>query len=252
MRTVADPAAAVIGAQERLCVVLAPAGFGKTTTALRAIERAGGLALYIPATLLTDATPAVTALIASVVEFDGFLDEDRAAIEPLLRPVLKHLLKQRDLPVVVLLDGLDESIRLTRRGGMHWLFGQLRDIEVPIVLGCRAEFWQDRLADFRTSLGEPAASGAKRVQEIRTVELLPWEAEQIAALATRFAGRTTDADARARLERFAQDAGVDAIRLFGDVPRTPLFCASSSKHSRAETCLRGRAPRCLSNGHESR
>jgi hypothetical protein len=223
VRTVADPAAAVVGAQERLRIILAPAGFGKTTTALRAIERAGGLALYVPATLLTDATPSITALIAGVVELDEFLDEDRAAIEPLLRPVLKHLLKQRDLPVVVLVDGLDESIRLTRRGGMQWLFGQLRDIAVPIVLGCRTEFWRDRLADFRTSLGERAASGATQVQKIRTVELLPWRSEQIAALAARSAGRTTDPDARARLERFAREAGADAIRIFGDVPRTPLF-----------------------------
>ena len=61
------------------------------------------------------------------------------------------------------------------------------------------------------------------MQKLRTVELLPWEAEQIAELAARFAGRTADADARARFERFARDAGVDAIRFFGDVPRTPLF-----------------------------
>jgi hypothetical protein len=59
--------------------------------------------------------------------------------------------------------------------------------------------------------------------QIRTVELLPWRSEQISALATPFAARTTDPDARARLERFARDAGADAIRLFGDVPRTPLF-----------------------------
>lgn len=111
VRTVADPAAAVVSAQERLRVLLAPAGFGKTTTALRAIEGAGGLALYIPATLLTDATPTVTALIASVVELDEFLDEDRAVIEPLLRPVLKYLLKQRDLPVVV------SSMGSTNRSG---------------------------------------------------------------------------------------------------------------------------------------
>lgn len=61
------------------------------------------------------------------------------------------------------------------------------------------------------------------MQKIRTVELLPWGGKQIAELATRFAGLTADADARARIERFARDAGLDALRLFGDVPRTPLF-----------------------------
>jgi hypothetical protein len=140
-----------------------------------------------------------------------------------LRPTWEHLLRQPDAPAALILDGLDESFYLTRRGGLQILLNLLRDVKVPVVLTARTEFFRARQADFTTLFGLTGAGPGRR-RRIRLVELLPWDDAQIALLARRYHDSLADPDEQQRLRRLITSIEQGAYRSFyGNIPRRPLF-----------------------------
>ncbi len=154
----------------------------------------------------------------------GFPAEDRPTLRLLIRPALQYLLGGTDLQVILIIDGLDESAFLSRSGGMQTLFNILQPVRVPVVLSMRTEFWSERVAEFATVVGKTGPPDARRNRRIRLVELLPWRDEEITRLLERHRDAAADGQERARLgELVAAVSSGEFERLFGDIPRRPLF-----------------------------
>src|SRR5438067_1365308 len=83
-----------------------------------------------------------------------------------------YVLKDKDTPVILILDALDESIYFSRPGGLQQLFNQLRDIRVPVILLARSEFWEGKQSDFANSYGLRTETQSKIVnRKVRMIRL---------------------------------------------------------------------------------
>jgi hypothetical protein len=61
--------------------------------------------------------------------------EDRATHETVAREVLARILKREDAPLLLILDGLDDSIFFNERGGLQRLMNMVKeDVRVPVVM----------------------------------------------------------------------------------------------------------------------
>lgn len=236
----ADPAALLLGGaggtsrgpSGNVTMLIGEAGFGKTTAALRALrppapERgAPRCVLYVPGAQITPVLCSKDLLLQCLDEIPALCQasaEERPDLESIARPTFEYLLKQHDAGVAIVLDGLDESFYLTRRGGLQILMNLLREVQVPVVLIARKEYWYARLGDFATQFGA-VARDSRRPRSVRLLELLPWDDAQIAELARRFAATLCDPDQRARLQRFLRSIEEGEYqRFYGDIPRRPLF-----------------------------
>ncbi|BET57738.1 hypothetical protein [Geobacter sp. 60473] len=212
-----------------ISLMIGEAGYGKTTSVLRSFKKSRKKVFYLAAAAVRPDRMGSKQLLASCVNLDELLvdiaEEDIPTQLTIARPVIELLLKNGDLPVVLVLDGLDESIYFSMRGGVQTLFNQLRDVKVPVVLTARSEFWFSRLADFQMSFGEIARNTAiVRRNQIKLIELLPWTDHEIQELAVRFRDTLPDPVSRDRINVF-----IDLVRsgkyqeIFGDIPRRPLF-----------------------------
>jgi len=224
-----DPAIEVLSSdRSNLILMIGEAGYGKTTVALRALACTNHLIFYVPAATIPKNVNSTMALLRHCIKperlFDDVLNKDRQTLERLTGPIMKYLLKDEATPVILILDGLDESVYFSRRGGLQSLFNQLRDIRVPVVMTARKEFWTQRQIDFSNLFGE-AGSRVKGVhRRIRLIELLPWEKEQIGLLARRYTDTLKDAEQREHLNRLIQIIESNEYEdYYGDIPRRPLF-----------------------------
>lgn len=212
-----------------LCIVLGEAGFGKTTTAVRTIGATARQVLYIPAAVIPPHIAGTKVLLAQLVEvealLDGVSDQDLETGSRIARAAIEYLLKDEQTPTALVIDGLDESVSVSRRGGVQTLLNALKAVRVPEILLMRTEFWRTKLVDFSTSFGAVAKDPAMVwTRELSVIELLPWSDGEIASFARARHTRSTDDEARKRLEEFLALVGSGGFEeLYGDIPRRPLF-----------------------------
>ena len=211
-------------------VLIGEAGYGKTISALRAISSGGRKVFYVPAANVAGDTVNTKGLLSQCVSIDDALQQfdetDLPTLEKIARPVVEYLLNDDSTPAALILDGLDESIFFTRRGGIQQLFNMLKLVRVPVLLVARLEFWQSRLFDFETSFGLRSPKDSKRnyTSRFQLIELLPWSDAQIILLAQRYRDNLADNAQKANIDKFIEaiSHGKYAL-LYGDVPRRPLF-----------------------------
>jgi len=224
----ADPAKEILSySNDNLIIMIGEAGYGKTTSALRSYSSDKKI-FYVPAARISNTVMGTKDLLQNSVKLDEVLEDVEIPDIPvhtrLLRPVTEYILKDKDTPAVLILDGLDESIYFTRRGGLQSLFNQLHDINIPIILTARSEFWTDRQSDFTTSFGVIGQKKRRNLKKIKLVELLPWENDQIITISKRYHDLQKDTDCKRRIQNFIEVVEKGNYgNLYGDIPRRPLF-----------------------------
>jgi len=227
---VADPTAILLEKGEgRLSILVGEFGSGKTTAISRLLAASVAEPIVVPGAILSEvhirsSKELISRSFDHALLLESVQEADREMLTFLLPPVLAQLLKDKELPTVLVFDGLDESTFISRRGGFQHLFNILREVQVPVVLTLRTELWQRSQQDFATAMGYRAPADGIRNQKVRLVELLPWSEDEIGELLRRSLRLTVDPTTRANLidlddllssGRFAE--------LFGDIPRRPLF-----------------------------
>jgi hypothetical protein len=120
--------------------MIGEAGFGKTTAALRTFQSDRQI-FYVPGSTFSANDASTKGFLQQCVNLDKFLsyyqDRDILTVKEMLSAVIPQILKERNTPLVLVIDGLDESIFFSYRGGLQWLFNHLRDVLVPVVLVAR-------------------------------------------------------------------------------------------------------------------
>lgn len=239
---VADPCRALIEAHETLTILLGPAGFGKSTTAFRLAQEGARRAIYVPAAAITSSVRTTTDLLRQSVSLEELLKEsapeDYEAHETVAREVLARILKREDAPLLLVLDGLDESVFFNERGGLQRLMNLIKeDVSIPVVMTARSEYWHRKEADFATSFDTKATKAPRKVRSVRIVELREWGEAEMLELIRRVRAGTPGEEESGRLgelERLV--ASGRYTDFYGDIPRRPLFLRFI-----IET-VRGRAP----------
>ncbi|HJQ34994.1 MAG TPA: hypothetical protein VJ866_22785 [Pyrinomonadaceae bacterium] len=225
---VADPAEELLRtARSNLSVMLANAGYGKTTSALRTVS-ASRRVFYLSAATLPPGVKNTHSLLERWVRLDKLFEdaqpEDVSVLEELAGRAIIGVLKDAETPVILILDALDESIYFSRKGGLQLLFNQLRDIQIPVVLLARSEFWEGKQKDFASSYDLLARHKDRtHNRRVTIIRLTDWGREQIETLARRFAD-TQAGPARGNLEELIElvrSGGYEEI--YGDIPKRPLF-----------------------------
>jgi hypothetical protein len=227
-QSVDDPLQVIREPGPNLNLLLGEFGFGKTTALRRLGQVDSRSILYCAGARIDQTVIGAKDLMARFSDVDAIFadleEADRVIPSRMLRGVWEYLLKDSDLPVVLVLDGLDESLVLTRRGGVQQLFNMLRTIEVPVIVAMRSEFWNSKQVEFESALGTPSTSGLRKYVQIRVVELLPWSVDQIVGYVKRAFESEEDADRRGRLSALeASLATGEFDRIYEDIPRRPLF-----------------------------
>lgn len=213
--------------QSNLILMIGEAGFGKTTAALRTFG-SGQQIFYVPGSSFSSEDPSTKAFLQQCINLDELLMNfeagDIPTVRRLLKPVVEQILKERKNPMVLIIDGLDESIFFSYRGGLQWLFNHLRAVLVPVVLLARAEFWHAKLGDFTTSIGQANQKGEERGRKVKLIELLPWTDHEIGFLAKRYRDSLIESEQRSRLDQLI--ATIDNgsyTKFYGNIPSRPLF-----------------------------
>ncbi len=225
---VADPARHVVAHEGGICLVLAEFGQGKTTAVLRGSDTRAGRFVVVPAAIFSPETTSTRSLLAQCVDLDRFLDfytdEDRGVIERIARPCLDSALAEEGLDIVLVLDGIDESVFFSRAQGLQHLFNLLEDTRVPVTVTCRTEFWNLRRDDFALPAGPlPKSARSRQRRNLKVIELTAWSGSEIVALARRFEQELAEPE-KGRVGQFVsllESRGYEA--LYGDIPQRPLF-----------------------------
>lgn len=196
-----DPCRELADAKESLAILLGPAGFGKSTTAFRLAQTDSRQAVYVPAAAITKEVRTTSDLLRQAVSMEEMLKdsqpEDYATHEAVAREVLARILKREDAPLLLILDGLDESVFFNERGGLQRLMNMIKeDVRVPVVLTARSEYWHRKEVDFATSFGIEVMKGPRKVRPVRLVELREWTEPEILELIRRVRSATGDAGER--------------------------------------------------------
>ncbi|HBL26657.1 MAG TPA: hypothetical protein DD490_07470 [Acidobacteria bacterium] len=225
-----DPATAILDPEgELLTLVTGEFGLGKTTAMARAVVRESRPILYVAGARISKETSGKKDFLQQCIDleqlFSGFPAEDHPTLEKLARAVIEYLLQDPESQTLVIIDGLDESAFLARRGGgFQQLFNILQEIRSPIVLTLRTELWDRGAESFAAAFGKPAGHGELRNRKIRRIDLLAWGDDRIRMLILRHREAASDPAVQARLEDLAGrlERG-ELTRLYGDIPRRPLF-----------------------------
>jgi hypothetical protein len=224
-----DPAAAILDpAGEPLTLVTGEFGLGKTTAVARAVARETRPILYVAGARISKETVSKKDFLQQCFDleklFSGFPAEDHPTLEKLSRGVIEYLLQDEESQTLMIIDGLDESAFLARRGGFQQLFNILQEVRSPIVLTLRTELWDRGAESFAAALGQPAGHGEKRNRKIRRIDLLAWGDDRIQMLIRRYQVAAVDPAVQVRLENLAGlvEQG-ELSQLYGDIPRRPLF-----------------------------
>lgn len=214
--------------RSNLSLMLAHAGYGKTTSALRTFGISEKKVFYLSAATLPRGVNNTDSLIKRWVNledlFEDALEEDLPILEQLSAPAINYILKDEETPVILILDALDESIYFSRPGGLQQLFNQLRDIRIPVILLVRSEFWEGKQNDFASSYGLSAVNKDKLYQrKVKIIRLKNWQREQIRTLAQRYRDTQTEGR-RSNLDELLRiiDSG-EYEEIYGDIPKRPLF-----------------------------
>lgn len=226
-----DPARLLLSAyNDGPTLLLGEFGFGKTTSIVRVVSDVSVNAIFVHGALITATTNSTKDLLSLAIPFDDVLvhvdTEDQHYVRKVARAAWERLLSDPDTPLLLVIDGLDESMLLSRRGGIQWLFNALRQVRVPIMLTARTEFWLSRIDDFQMSFGILGRGTTKSHghQRINVVELQPWSDVQIQEMVRRVVEVTDDSEARSKLSDLltvVQDGGYS--KYYGDIPKRPLF-----------------------------
>jgi hypothetical protein len=207
----------------RLHVLLGTAGFGKTTSVMRAAREGALQWLVIPAARIRADAPNAQSLFETALDFEELLadatESERPIWQRMIGPVLKYL-TQFPSGIGIIVDALDESSTIGRSYGLHTFFNFFRRAVVPVIITMRSEFWAHHRAGFMP--GRSAVEST--VQTLDVIELQPWSDEQILEAARLRFAEERNFDVRARLRAFIQE--VESGRyadFYGDIPRTPLF-----------------------------
>lgn len=226
---ISDPAEELLKSRRgSITVLIGEAGYGKTTAAIRSSALKKQRIVYVPAARITATVIGAKDLLAECVDLDNLFaeaaDSDIPTFKLLVRPVIEYLLKDEKTPMALVLDGLDESIYFSRRGGIQWLLNQLREVRIPVILIARSEFWHARSEDFKTSFGILARGDQRSYTHLKLIELLPWRDDQILSLSERRQKAISDEVAKARLSKLINIIREGAYEdYYGDIPRRPLF-----------------------------
>lgn len=226
----ADPADELLSEKHRkLVVLIGEFGVGKTTVAMRALLRGDSRIVYVRGAELKEGIVGTRDLLAAVVDLDrileGVRDEDRESVTSVARGTLDHVFRDADARLVLLIDGLDESIFANRAAGLQWLFNCLWEVRVPIIITTRTEHWYTQQTDLARSFGvEGTRRDVRRYQTIELVELKKWTPRQIVLLARRFEETLQAAHQRERVEELVAlvESG-EYESYYGDIPTRPLF-----------------------------
>lgn len=229
IEVIADPAKRLLLTdRSNLSLVLAHAGYGKTTTALRTLAVDSRRIFYLSAATLPRDVNNTDKLMKRWINidelFEGVLEEDVPALEQLSAPAVDYILKDEETPLILILDALDESIYFSRPGGLQQLFTQVWDIKVPVILLARSEFWESKQADFANSYGLKAVKQDKVIRrKVKLIRLKDWQHAQIRALTQRYRDAQTGRD-RSNLDELLRviDSG-EYEAIYGDIPKRPLF-----------------------------
>lgn len=226
---VADPVKELLLMREPISILIGEAGFGKSTTVVRLAKIEKDKCLYVPAAMITGSAVNTLDFIRQCVKVENILSEssaeDYAVHEKIAFVVMTQMLKvQRDVPLILIIDGLDESIYFNMRGGIQSLLNLLREIKIPVILTARTEYWLNRKTDFETRFGTISESQPKHHQRIRLIELLPWSDEKIIQLIDLFKTQLTVHDQIKRIDNL-RDLVLSGkyVDFYGDIPRRPLF-----------------------------
>lgn len=226
----ADPCREILNARERFFILLGPAGFGKSTTAFRLAREGANQAVYIPAASITKSINNTRELLRQAVSLESLLKDsspdDYETHESVALVVIGKLLKQQSTPLMLIIDGLDESVFFNKPGGVQYLMNLLKDedVRVPVLMTARSEYWHRKEADFSTSFGIQGIKGTRKVRDIRLVELQAWGENQMLGLVRRVRNETPEADKTARLDELEKlIAGGRYADFYGDIPKRPLF-----------------------------
>jgi len=210
-----------------LRLLLGGFGFGKTTAALRATTEQPKHVLFVPARTIPDDINSTKEFLLLCIDSDRLFinshEEDLPTLKRMVRPCLEYLLSDPKTPVTLVLDGLDESAFLSRRGSLQHLFNILRPISIPIILTMRTEFWNTRQQEFSFTVGEVASHGERQIQRLSCLELLPWTDKELRHLIQRIKEGVPPSQ-KERLSLLEEMVGTPKFEtLFGDIPRRPLF-----------------------------
>lgn len=226
---IADPAQELLNTHiSNLSLVLAKAGYGKTTSALRTFQFSNKKIFYLSAASLPRDGNSKNALFKTWVTFDEMYeqvsDEDFPILEQLISPALEYLLKDSKQPIILILDALDESIYFSRPNGLQDLFNHIADIRVPVILLAREEYWASKQEHFATAFGQQAAKQDKNIKrKANVIRLKDWGKEQIKAFAERYKMelKGTEQDNLNDFINLVKNDGYEQI--YGDIPKRPLF-----------------------------
>lgn len=213
------------------CVLLGEFGVGKSTLAARATRAAGRDVLLVIAGRLRTARGGTKDILADLVglaEFPEFEEiESTDVARRLGRVVLERLWMIESTKQLLVIDGLDESLFLSRPGGLQNLLNALRLVRIPVVLTTRSEWWEERQADFMVPTGLPRSAGVPTTHKYALVELQQWTSTQVLEYlirsgALRGATTSTHGEWTPSPEKLEE--------LFGDIPKRPLFLAMLAEH----------------------
>jgi CHAT domain-containing protein/NB-ARC domain-containing protein len=208
-------------------LLLGEFGFGKTTAAARALQRSTEI-LYVPGAAMSAEIKGAKDFLSRCVNTAGLLAGcsavDRPVCDRVVRAAVEFLFKDPTLPVALVIDGLDESAFLSRQAGLQGLFNDLDRVAVPVVLAMRTEFWLSRKQEFAMSFGIIARHSGVRRRTVKAVELRPWGNAEALLFIQRARERWVDLQGNERLAQLEQlVAGGSFEKIYGDIPRRPLF-----------------------------
>jgi hypothetical protein len=228
--SIEDPANAILDRRSgSLFLLTGSFGLGKTTAVARALARESAHLLYVAGARISSKIVRGTKdyLQHSINErelFEDFPGEEHPILAQLVRPVLQGLLHDPDTPLIMVIDGIDESGFLSRQGSFQRLFNILQEIAIPVVLTMRTEFWEKGEESFASFAGIPSRHGEPWNRRVLRIELGPWNEEQIRLLIARYRDSLEEPEARARLAELDDHlCRGELARLFDDIPRRPLF-----------------------------
>lgn len=226
---IADPAQELLNTHiSNLSLVLAKAGYGKTTSALRTFQFSNKRIFYLSAASLPRDGNSKNALFKTWVTFDEMYkyvsDEDFPVLEQLISPALEYLLKDSKQPIILILDALDESIYFGRPNGLQDLFNHIADVKVPVILLAREEYWATKQEQFATAFGQQAVKQDKNIKtKAAVIRLKDWSKEQIKAFAERYKLELSSSE-KGNLDEFINLVKTDDYEsVYGDIPKRPLF-----------------------------
>lgn len=209
--------------KDNLILIIGEAGFGKTTSALRATEYKEHEFIYIPAATYN---PVRKEFFLQTLNIENILnkfeEEYREFVKNILTPAVESVFNSKDTKLVLIIDGLDESLYFTQRGGLQLLFNQFKKVQIPVILLARSEFWYSRIHDFSLSFG-PIGNKPKN-RRIKLIKLLPWNSHQIYEITLRYRNSLKNQNEKNRISKLLSTIENNTyIEFYGDIPTRPLF-----------------------------